>query len=118
LSQQHSDPPAVASVASAGTATGVELTVEQILAWADAFHAAHGRWPDGRVDSGSGPVEGAPGETWQGINRALVLGGRGLPGDSSLAELLAEQRGVPLPDMAPKALADRISEWEREQFPV
>jgi hypothetical protein len=70
------------------------------------------------VDTGSGPVEGAPWETWQGINRALVLGGRGLPGDSSLAELLASERGVPLPDMGPRALADKIWSWEQEQFPV
>jgi hypothetical protein len=99
-------------------AAPADLTVERILSWADAFHAANGLWPSGRVDSGSGPVEGAPGETWQGINRALVVGGRGLPGDSSLAELLAEHRGVPLSDMGPKALADKIWAWEQEQFPV
>jgi hypothetical protein len=99
-------------------AAPADLTVERILSWADAFHAAHGQWPSGRVDLGSGPVEGAPGETWQGINRALVLGGRGLPGDSSLAELLAEHRGVPLSDMGPKAFADKVWAWEQEQFPV
>src|SRR5262249_14517449 len=49
---------------------------------------------------------------------ALVFGLRGLPGDSSLAELLAAHRGVPLPDMGPKALADKIWAWEQEQFPV
>jgi len=105
-------------VSGSQAAAPADLTVERILSWADAFHAANGQWPSGRVDSGSGPVEGAPGETWQGINRALALGGRGLPGDSSLAELLDEHRGVPLPDMGPKALADKIWAWEQEQFPV
>jgi hypothetical protein len=122
LGEQHVTTDRSSLTDSAGRAAGTEaandLTVEKILAWADAFHAAHGCWPSGRVDSGSGPVEGVPGETWQGINRALALGGRGLPGDSSLGELLAEQRCAPLPDMGPKALADKIWAWEQMQFPV
>jgi len=63
-------------------------------------------------------VTGAPGESWKAINHALALGLRGLPGDSSLAELLAEHRGAPLPDMSPQALAEKIWAWEQEQFPV
>src|SRR5262249_54054631 len=46
-------------------------------------------WP--RRDSG--PVAGAPGETWSGINTALQCGLRGLPGGCSLADLLATERG-------------------------
>ncbi|HEV7225800.1 MAG TPA: hypothetical protein VGN42_24050 [Pirellulales bacterium] len=65
-------------------------TVEQILAWADAYRLRTGRWP---VED-SGPVAGAPGETWSGITAALQIGARGLPGGSSLAKLLAEHRGV------------------------
>jgi hypothetical protein len=95
-----------------------ELTVKQILAWADAYYAAHGAWPEGRIESSSGAVTGAPGESWTAINQALALGLRGLPGDSSLAELLAEQRGAPVPDLGPKALADKIWAWEQEQFPI
>jgi hypothetical protein len=66
----------------------------------------------------SGVVVGAPGESWKAINHALALGLRGLPGDSSLAELLAEHRGAPLPNMSAQALADKIWAWEQEQFPV
>jgi hypothetical protein len=95
-----------------------ELTVEQILAWADAHRAAHGIWPEAGLRSGGGPVDGAPGETWNGINYALAIGLRGLSGDSSLAELLAEHRGVPAPDMGPKALAEKIWAWEQEHFPT
>jgi hypothetical protein len=94
------------------------LTVEQILAWADAHHAAHGVWPAAGPGTVSGVVAGAPGESWKAINHALALGLRGLPGDSSLAELLAEHRGATLPDMSPQALAKKIWAWEQEQFPA
>jgi hypothetical protein len=95
-----------------------DLTVAQILAWADAHHAAQGSWPVVGPGPLLGMVAGAPGESWNAINHALALGLRGLPGDSSLAELLAEHRGVPLPDMGPTALAEKIWAWEQEQFPV
>jgi hypothetical protein len=80
------------------------LTVEEILAWADAHHEATGEWP--RIDSG--PVAGAPtvGDTWAYIHDALSRGLRGLPGGSTLVRLLAEHRGV----RGPLTLA-RILEW-------
>src|SRR5271156_5607224 len=93
---------------------GTELTVDQVLAWADAHHAAHGAWPAAGPGTLSGRVAGAPGESWKAINHALALGLRGLPGDSSLAELLAEQRGAPQPDMGSRALGDKIWAWEQE----
>ncbi len=66
------------------------LTAERILAWADAHHAWTGRWPK----HGSGPIPEAAGEKWQGVENALRLGLRGLPGGSSLARFLARERGV------------------------
>jgi superfamily II DNA or RNA helicase len=66
------------------------LTEKEILAWADAYHQQTGNWPT----SDSGPVPGAAGETWSGINHALRRGSRGLPGGASLAQLLARERGV------------------------
>jgi hypothetical protein len=68
----------------------VPLSLEQILLWADAHYMRTGQWP--RIESG--PVFEAPSETWKGIQMALVTGHRGLPGGSSLAQLLAEQRGA------------------------
>ena len=65
------------------------LSVEQVLAWADRHWARTGRWPH----ASSGPVPGTHRQTWQAINQALVRGGRGLPGGSSLARLLEERRG-------------------------
>jgi hypothetical protein len=61
------------------------LTVQQILAWADAHKARTGRWPR----AASGPVAGAPGEFWGTVNAALKWGRRGLPRRGSLAKLLA-----------------------------
>src|SRR6516162_4915084 len=66
------------------------LTLRQILAWADRHYHATSAWPI--IDSG--PVKGRPNESWKGIDRALREGGRGLPGGSSLARLLESQRGV------------------------
>jgi hypothetical protein len=76
---------------------GADLSLAQILAWADAHHAAHGAWPAVGPRMASEEVIGAPGESWKAINQALALGLRGLPGDSSLAHLLAEHRGAPPP---------------------
>jgi hypothetical protein len=64
------------------------LTFDQILKWVDAFHERTGLWPGQK----SGDVEGAPGEKWVNIDHALRLGLRGLPGGSSLARLIKENR--------------------------
>jgi hypothetical protein len=85
---------------------GSELTLEQILAWADVYHATHGKWPKVTSRPGEDPVAGVPGESWQRINRALILGLRGLPGGSSLAKLLADRR-APEPRAAPQAVRKR-----------
>jgi hypothetical protein len=67
------------------------LTEGQILAWADRHFRETGSWPRHT----SGPVAGAPGETWSMVHSALYRGRRGLPGNSSLRQLLADRRGVP-----------------------
>jgi hypothetical protein len=66
------------------------LTLEQILAWADAHHLLYGCWPT--MCSTPAPV--AAGCTWSGIDSALRRGSRGLAGGSSLARLLEARRGV------------------------
>ena len=53
------------------------------------------RLAGGGAGNGVRWVARAPRESWKAINHALALGLRGLPGDSSLAELLAEHRGAP-----------------------
>jgi hypothetical protein len=65
------------------------LTAQQLLAWADAWHERTGRWPT----ADSGPLPGTGGDTWSILDQALRAGRRGLPGGSSLAQLLATRRG-------------------------
>jgi hypothetical protein len=69
-----------------------EFTIAQILLWADDHFARHGRWPSSR--SGRLPMRG---DTWKQINLALIQGRRGLPGGSSLEQLLDEHRTRPAP---------------------
>lgn len=66
------------------------LSVSQILASADAYHARTGHWPNIL----SGAVAEAPTNTWKQIDGALHAGCRGLPGGSFLPRLLQAQRGV------------------------
>jgi hypothetical protein len=83
------------------------LTFQQVLAWADAHHTRTGKWPTER----SGSVLEAPGETWKAIDRALQAGVRGLPGGSSLAKLLVQQRGKRNHLTLPALTVDQILAW-------
>jgi hypothetical protein len=94
------------------------LSEPQILAWADSHRARTGSWPT----SDSGTIPGSGGDKWLSVDTALRLGSRGLPGHSSLARLLARQRGVrnrkrlpPLTEEAVLAWADahhqRTGQW-------
>jgi hypothetical protein len=63
------------------------LTERQIMIWARAYRVRTGRWPGAR----SGPIAGAPGETWNAVYQALYVRLRGLSGVMTLAKLLAEK---------------------------
>jgi hypothetical protein len=89
-----------------------DLTERQILDWADAFHKQQGTWP--RVLSG--PIAGAPGETWLAIDSALREGLRGLPGFDSLARLLQRKRGVRNKAATPKLSERLILRWAKEHL--
>ena len=65
------------------------LNHQKILAWADACFKAQGKWPG----VNSGVIAGTQ-ETWSNIDNALLQGHRGLPGGSTLAQLLMRRRGV------------------------
>ena len=66
------------------------LSVEQILAWADAYHERTGCWPKCSAERIRGTRM-----RWSHVNRALRGGLYGLPRAFSLARLLEERRGVP-----------------------
>jgi hypothetical protein len=91
------------------------LTLKQILAWADAHYRREGKWPT----SVDGVIEGVPGETWEGIDRALAKGLRGLKGNYSLTRLLAKYRGVRSGPALSRLEIPFIIQWakaHREQF--
>lgn len=85
------------------------LTIEQILTWADEHHARTGRWPI----AASGAIAGQAGESWQGVNRALLAGVRRLPGGMSLTALLIKQRGVRNHLALPPLSETKILRWAR-----
>ena len=84
------------------------LTIAQILRWADAYHRRTGQWPRGQsTESPDGSATG----TWCIIESALRLGRRGLPGGSSLARLLAAERGVRYDRARPQFSIKQVLAW-------
>ena len=83
------------------------LTVNQILAWADAHHERTREWPKGET----GQIHEVPGETWLGVKVALQAGQRGLPGGISLAQLLSKERGVRNKGRLPQLTVNQILSW-------
>lgn len=81
------------------------LTIARIVGWAAAHRERTGAWPHSK----SGPVAGAPGLTWMGINSALIRGGRGLPGGTSLSQVLRVHRGAPQPTR--RLTVEAILDW-------
>ena len=86
-----------------------DLTIKQILSWADAYHAATNEWPK----KNSGPIEETD-ETWARINASLQQGHRGLPDGSSLAKLLDKERGVRNIRALPDLMIPQILLWADE----
>ena len=83
------------------------MTIKQVLAWADNHHRRTGRWPTNK----SGAVRGSAGETWSKVHNALFEGNRGFPGDSSLARLLEQRRGVRNIQHLPRLTIKEILRW-------
>ncbi len=59
----------------------------------------------------TGPITDASGETWVAVHNALSRGCRGLPGGSSLAQLLDEKRGVRNNANVPRLTCEQILTW-------
>ena len=84
-----------------------DLSITEILAWADAFHQRTGRWP--KRDSGRIPE--SLDDAWSNVRDSLQKGNRGLPKGSSLAQLLAEHRGVRNIADLPRLTVQQIVAW-------
>jgi hypothetical protein len=69
----------------------LSLSVPEILSWADAQKQRTGRWP--KAISGL-VIDGPLGLNWRKVDNALRYGFFGLEGGSTLAKLLAAERGV------------------------
>jgi hypothetical protein len=83
------------------------MTVAKIAAWAKAHKKRTGKWPAVKT----GAIPEAPGETWSGVNAALEIGIRGLPGKDSLAKLLSRECGKRnLADVPPLSL-EQVRVW-------
>ena len=78
----------------------------QILAWADQHRAARKKWPK----RNSGVIKGTD-ERWSYVDAALKQGNRGLPGGSSLMQLLTERRGVRPGRFLPTLSIEMILTW-------
>ena len=85
------------------------LAVPQIRAWAEAHRERTGAWP--KVKAGA--IAEAPGETWSGVNAALNVGTRGLPGGDSLARLFAREFGKRNPAAVPLLTPEQVRAWVR-----
>src|SRR3954467_13556960 len=83
-----------------------ELSIPQVLAWADAHYKRFGKWPN----LNCGPVQDED-ETWRRIDSALRIGLRGLRGGISLARLLTECRGVRNQGALPPLSVQQILKW-------
>jgi len=84
------------------------LSEKQILAWAAAYFAAHGKWPT----ENSGPISGTR-ETWGAVVSAVNKGNRGLRSGSTWARLLARRLGVRNPKLLPPLKEQQILTWAR-----
>jgi hypothetical protein len=84
-----------------------DLTEAAILSWADEHHARTGEWPKYQ----DGNIAAAPGETWHAVDTALMRGSRGLPGEDSLAKLLARSRDVRNKSDLPPLMVAQIRAW-------
>lgn len=83
------------------------LTQKVILAWADAYFERTGAWPTQCSDR----VPESPTESWRGIDAALRVGGRGLPGGDSLAALLTRKRSARKKRNLPPLTKKQVLAW-------
>lgn len=84
-----------------------DLTLRQILVWADDHYKRTGHWPKYQ----DGTIAAAPQETWSAVETALSKGKRGLPGGDSLRKLLARRRGVRNKSALPLLTVKRVRAW-------
>jgi hypothetical protein len=83
------------------------LYLEEILRWADARKARTGYWPKRTF----GLIPESSGDKWTTVESALCNGRRGVGPGSTLAQLLAERRGVRNRSRLPNYKIGKILAW-------
>ncbi|MCI0364830.1 MAG: hypothetical protein L0219_13205 [Phycisphaerales bacterium] len=83
------------------------LSIAQIVEWARRHLDRTGQWPHG----GSGPVVDAPSENWKAIDSAFWNGTRGLPGQTSLSDVLVRHCGKRDNRNPPRLTVKQILAW-------
>ncbi len=81
------------------------LTEATVLRWADAYYKRTRRWPS----QGSGRIRGTPDENWVAVDHALRVGLRGLPGGSSLRQLLSRSAACAMRRTCRRLVSPRFS---------
>lgn len=95
------------------------LSLDQVVALALKWHQRTGKWPNRQ----SGEIDPS-GDNWASIDSALRTGARGLPGGSSLTELLVQHCGVRDSKHLPTLSIAQVMNWarafhaERGRWPV
>jgi hypothetical protein len=89
-----------------------KLTIKLILAWADDHYRRTRRWPH----ANSGPVLANSREHWSALNCSLKQSHRGLTVNISLAQLLAQERGVRSPNNLPPLTPRLLLRWARSYY--
>lgn len=88
------------------------LSRGQILSWADDYYERTSRWPTAE----SGTINRGDGVTWRAVDNALRCGFRELPAGSSLAKLLAAERGIRNRGSLPRLSRKTILAWADAHF--
>jgi hypothetical protein len=89
-------------------------TARQIAAWARAHHQRTGELPNAT----SGSVVDSNGENWGSLQNLLRLGGSGLPGSSSLSQLLTKPWGHRAPYAVEQKLAQPVPPATRRSVSI
>ncbi len=88
------------------------LDLPRILAWVDEYHKRHGAWPT----LNAGRIPGTLDETWRRVDSSLRLGLRGMPGGTSLAKMLVEERGARNHTNLPRLSVKQVLAWADAHF--
>ena len=89
-----------------------DLTIENVLAWADAWYARTGRRPIAK----SGEIPGTGGITWRAVDSGRREGRTNRPSGLSLERLQVLMRGVYRPEEHPDLNLEQILGWADVHF--